>query len=253
MIETTRKISELNVVELKTLQSLLANLYLYPASEIDGIYGPKTERAWASFKRAHYLGQIHEIGPASYQKLVFEATFAKPILITRTHFDQIFYNARSRDRDTYFLPINQAMAEFEINNLRRIAAFLAQIGHESGNLRYSEEIASGAAYENRWDLGNTQKGDGMRFKGRGLIQLTGRDNYRTVGKVLKLDLINNPKIASQPLNAARIAGYFWKSRGLNELADYEKFKTISLKINGGYNGYFDRVSRWNHAKEVLGC
>jgi putative chitinase len=153
--------------------------------------------------------------------------------------------------DLYLEPLNKAMAEFEINNKLRMAAFIAQIAHESGSFRYVEEIASGTAYEGRKDLGNVKPGDGARFKGRGLIQITGRANYEKCGKALGLDLINNPELLEQSINAVRSAAWFWKTNGLNELADKDQFKQITKKINGGYNGLADREAFYKKALLVL--
>src|SRR5262245_64248177 len=109
-----------------------------------------------------------------------------------------------------FLPLlNENFAEFDITTPLRQAAFLAQIAHESAQLLYVEEIANGMQYEGRKDLGNTQTGDGPFFKGRGLIQITGRDNYRACGKALGLDLIAEPKLLCIPVNAVRSACWFW--------------------------------------------
>ncbi len=250
-MSTTRLIN-LESFRLKEVQSLLSRLDLYPVSEIDGIYGAKTYKAWKTFKETYYLSDPDLISDSSLSKLRSQAN-DQPILILRSSFDEIFRYARPRDRDLYFLPINKALKEFEINTIQRIAAFLATVSHESGNLRYSSEIASGADYEWRKDLGNIHKGDGIKYKGRGLIQLTGAANYRVVGKALGIDLEGNPFLASSPLISTRIAGYFWFSHGLNQLADHNDFRTITRRVNGGYNGYDDRVRRWQHAKEVLGC
>ena len=153
--------------------------------------------------------------------------------------------------ETFLEPLNAAMAEFEINTPARQAAFLAQIAHESGSLRYVKEIASGAAYEGRKDLGNTEEGDGMRFKGRGLIQITGRANYTQCGAALGLDLLAEPDLLEQTGNACRSAAWFWQTRGLNELADDGEFKLITKRINGGYNGLEDRRAYYTRAKETL--
>ncbi|PSF33631.1 hypothetical protein C7H19_19795 [Aphanothece hegewaldii CCALA 016] len=252
MIATQTALINLDNSALKDIQLLLSRLGLYPENEIDGIYGPKTKRAWASFKQHYYLSDPDLIGPASYQKLKDESS-KSDLLISRKNFDEVFRYAKDRDRDTYFLPINRTLREFQINTPKRIAAFLAQIGHESASLRYSEEIASGFAYEGRKDLGNIYKGDGVRYKGRGLIQLTGRANYRTVGKALGVDLEFEPTLVKVPIISARVAGYFWQSNGLNELADHNAFRRITKKINGGYNGIDDRVRRWERAKEILKC
>lgn len=144
------------------------------------------------------------------------------------------------------------MEEFEIDTPLRQAAFLAQIAHESGSLKYVRELASGGAYEGRADLGNTEPGDGVLFKGRGLIQITGRANYRDCGQALGLDLLDDPSALEQPENACRSAAWFWYSRKLNDLADRGDFRTITKRINGGYNGYQDRLKYYERAKKVLG-
>lgn len=157
--------------------------------------------------------------------------------------------------DLFFEPLVAAMTEFDIDNPLRIAAFLAQAAHESGELRYMKELASGEAYEGRKDLGNTQAGDGVRFKGRGIFQLTGFNNYAKVGTDLFLDadwFTMSPQLAEEPENACRIAGWFWKTHGLNELADKGDFLSITKRINGGTNGWKERVEYYERAKEVLG-
>lgn len=156
----------------------------------------------------------------------------------------------------YHEGLNVALVEFKINTPKRIASFLAQVCHESAGFIYAEEIASGIAYEGRKDLGNVYGGDGKRFKGRGLIQLTGRHNYDVCGKALGLDLINFPKKASEPINAPRIAAWYWNSRNLNKYADMHNvtaFQEITKRINGGLNGYKDRLNWWSKARKVLGC
>ena len=160
------------------------------------------------------------------------------------------------DRATEFLPhIESAMAEFEINTPARQAAFLAQIGHESGGLHWCTEIwgptIAQQHYEGRDDLGNVEQGDGYRFKGRGLIQTTGRANYQATGDALGVDLIAEPLRLAEPELAARSAAWFWKEHGLNELADVGNFMRITRRINGGTNGMDDRMALYKVAKEVL--
>lgn len=160
----------------------------------------------------------------------------------------------ARKRVDLFLPhLVAAMDEFEINTPLRQAAFLAQVGHESGQLRYVLELASGAAYEGREDLGNVEEGDGVRFKGRGLIQITGRGNYLRCSMALFNDdrLIHFPELLEDPRHACRSAAWFWQSHGLNELADTSNFRRITRIINGGYNHYDQRLELYNNAREVL--
>ncbi len=140
-------------------------------------------------------------------------------MLTDDELKRIMPNCAAAKRADYLPFIQAAMQEFGITSYLREAAFLAQLAHESGELRYMEEIASGAAYEGRANLGNTQPGDGKRYKGRGPIQLTGRANYTRYGQLLGLDLVNNPTQAATKEVGFRIAGQFWKLNGLNELAD----------------------------------
>ena len=164
---------------------------------------------------------------------------------------KIMPHAKSRVQE-FLEPLNAAMREFHINTPERQAAFLAQIAHESGELRYVKELASGAAYEGRASLGNTQPGDGMRYKGRGLIQITGRNNYHECGKALGVDLITNPELLETNDLACRSAAWFWASRGLNDLADKGDINRICRRINGGLNGYQERLVYHARAKTALG-
>ena len=158
----------------------------------------------------------------------------------------------ARARVVTFLPaLNASMVEFGINTPARQASFLAQLAHESGQLVYVRELASGAAYEGRKDLGNTQPGDGSRFRGRGLIQVTGRTNYAACGKALGLDLLTQPALLEQTVNACRSAGWFWQSRGLNALADAGDQVAVTKRINGGTNGLAERLAYFKVAQKVL--
>lgn len=154
--------------------------------------------------------------------------------------------------DTYAGPLSRAMIEFDIDTAKRQAAFMAQVCHESGSLRYVKEIADGSAYEGRKDLGNVSAGDGPRFKGRGLLQITGRANYARCGSALHLDLIASPELLELPENACRSAGWFWGVHALNRHADADHFGTLTKAINGGYNGLDDRIIHWLRIRKCLG-
>jgi putative chitinase len=129
----------------------------------------------------------------------------------------------------------------------RLPHFMAQVGHESGGFRYMEEIwgptPAQRGYEGRRNLGNTAEGDGFRFKGRGPIQITGRANYRTFGRLIGIDIERHPEIAAVPSIGLHLALEYWKSRALNELADGDDCERITRAINGGLNGFADRQHR----------
>ena len=147
--------------------------------------------------------------------------------------------------------IDDVLAEYEINTGERIAAFLAQVGHESGNLRYLREIwgptEAQERYEGRVDLGNTEPGDGKRYMGRGLLQTTGRNNYTKLSKALDIDFVSNPEQLEEPVNALKSACYFWKDNKLNQYADSGDFKTLTKRINGGFNGLAERTALYEKA------
>lgn len=152
--------------------------------------------------------------------------------------------------------LNASMYFAEINTVQRKATYLAQLGHESMGFSQFEELASGSAYEGRSDLGNTQRGDGKRFKGRGAIQLTGRANYRAATEDLRpmlgdTNLEENPERADDPDVRYLTAAWFWNERDLNKHADKGHFDTVTSRINGGQNGRADRRSRYQRALKVL--
>ena len=154
--------------------------------------------------------------------------------------------------DAHLPFIVPAMEEGGIVTPRRIADFLAQLAHESGEYRFMEELADGEAYEGRRDLGNINPGDGRKFKGHGPIQITGRTNHAACGLALGLDLVADPLLLTLPQHGTRAAVWFWNTRRLSLLADRDWFKAETRIINGGLNGLEDRVRYWRRNRELLG-
>ena len=191
-----------------------------------------------------------------------EITDAGPpaFVITEIHLKAIMPNLHDAKRIEYFPHILKAMLDHEINTPTRAAAFLAQIAHESAELKYMAEIWGPTDQQKKYEphtdlsksLGNTEKGDGFRFRGRGPIQITGRANYKRYGELLGVDLVSDPDLASKAEHAFALACAFWRSHGLNELADKDDFKQITHKINGGYTGLADREKYFERAKKALG-
>lgn len=181
-------------------------------------------------------------------------------MITLKQLQQILPNARAQ-AGVFILALNAAMLHRHITVPKRMAAFIAQVGHESGELRYVRELG-GEHYLSKYDagalaarLGNTPDadGDGQKYRGRGLIQITGRRNYLACSRALFGDerLLHFPELLEQPQWAAESAAWFWHSNGLNELADQDQFTTITRRINGGLNGLEHRQQLWEKARAVL--
>src|SRR5690606_35861256 len=154
--------------------------------------------------------------------------------------------------DLYFEPLVAGMTRYEIVTPLRMAHFVAQIAHETASFLYAEEIADGSAYEGRRDLGNLKAGDGRRFKGRGLIQLTGRANYQQYQQACGVNCVDEPEcVAEDPFIAVDVACWYWNKRNINRLADADDVKAVTKAINGGYNGLDDRMEYLARAKGVL--
>lgn len=193
-------------------------------------------------------------------------------MITSEQLKAIIPLAKKVSIAAFSLPLNTYMPKYGIVSARQEAAFIAQLAHESASLRYVREIASGKRYEGRKDLGNIYPGDGVKFKGRGLIQLTGRSNYRDVSLALFKDLrlLTTPDLLAQPKYAVQSACWYWQSRDLGEIADepddkrhliirikkpkivLTPFDYISFRINGGFNGLEQRRAFYEKARQVLG-
>ena len=164
--------------------------------------------------------------------------------------------------DEFVASFNQWAIPYGIDNKKKVVHYLAQVFHESGALRYTTELASGSQYEGRKDLGNIQQGDGVRFKGRGFIQLTGRANYTkfNFSDLCTENVILNPeKVAEFPLNQMA-SMWFWQTHKLNEIADGDDggkigediVKKITKKVNGGQNGISQRLFYYRRFKKEFG-
>lgn len=178
-------------------------------------------------------------------------------------------------------PLNETFDKYEINTHKRQACFIGQCMHESGgfkflheNLNYSAKalmatwpsrfpnIEVASEYERKPEkiadkvysgrMGNTEDGDGRKYIGRGLIQLTGKDNYKAASDALGEDLVANPQLVEEPRFAALTAGWFWNKKGLNALADSDDIETMTKRINGGTLGIDDRKAKINMALNALG-
>lgn len=161
-----------------------------------------------------------------------------------------------RQRCVKWLPaILRAMSSHQINTPQRQAHFVAQTAHESGRFQYCREIwgptAAQRGYDGRADLGNTHPGDGFNFRGRGLIQITGRANYQQCGDAIGLDLVGHPELLEMPENAADASAWWWNQHGLNVLADIGDVERVTRRINGGTNGLQDRKALTDQAMAVL--
>ncbi|NVE01097.1 glycoside hydrolase family 19 protein [Massilia sp. BJB1822] len=172
---------------------------------------------------------------------------------------RLMANLSPQAAQRWYAAISDAMAEYEIDTPARIAAFIAQTGHETMSFVYTREIWGPTAAQRGYEppspkaamLGNTEAGDGHRFLGRGLIQITGRANYSKCAAALAVDLLGNPDLLAQETLAARSAAWWWQAHGCNTLADSGDFKALTRRINGGLTGLDDRLRRWKLAKSHL--
>ncbi|MCP5052965.1 MAG: LysM peptidoglycan-binding domain-containing protein [bacterium] len=205
------------------------------------------------------------------------------VAMTFEQLHKIVPGASRENIEKYLEPLNQGMPKLGIDTPLRQAHFIAQVAHESGNFRYSKENLNYSAealrkvfgkyfpsdelaqeyarkpekiasrvYGNRMGNGDEASGDGWKYRGRGLIQLTGCDNYRQCSEATGLKLLENPdQVVENPDVSVAVAGWFWNSRKLNQWADQDDVKTITKRINGGYHGLEDRTEIHKRAKSVL--
>lgn len=243
-----------------TIVQILLNLNLprfkdpKPAAlKTDGRIGPGTLKVLARFET-----EVMKL-PGSDQMVVPGDATIKALLAglpggpSKEKLAVVMPQALPKRIDLYFEPLVAGMKKHGITTPLRIAHFIAQLAHESGAFRYAEELANGSAYEGRNNLGNTQPGDGVRYKGRGLIQLTGRANYAAYSKAAGVDYLAKPQqLASDAFAAVDVACWFWETRDLNKLADADDVRGITRRINGGFNGIDDRIDYLRRGKAVLG-
>lgn len=220
---------------------------------VDGQIGPNTIDAIRAFEtRAMGLPESDGLvtpGDATMARLLA----GLPPGPTKEKLGLVMPRAMPKRIDLYYEPLVKGMTRYGIDTPRQIAHFIAQLAHESGSLLYSEELASGSAYEGRTDLGNSQAGDGVRFKGRGLIQLTGRNNYQQYSQFTGIDYVSDPtKVALDPFACVDVACWFWKDRNIGPLAEADDARAVTKRINGGYNGLDDRLEHLARAKALLG-
>lgn len=176
-------------------------------------------------------------------------------MITVSQLATVCQAAPRKRLEAVAVPLNLALMLADATATLRASMFLAQIAHESAEFRYLEEIASGSAYEGRADLGNTQPGDGVRFKGRGWFQLTGRRNYGRAQAALGIPLVEHPELAAHPENAAKVAAWYWRNaedrkrqvHDLNVFADARDVRGCTLIVNGGVNGLDQRQAYYARA------
>ena len=213
---------------------------------VDSDFGSKTQKAVMAFQKDAGLPVTGDIDTTTAKALSEKESvmYRVPVGFTKN------YTATQKQN---FKAAEEAGVGAGLKGVE-LASYMAQVAHESDNFKTSEEYASGAAYEGRKDLGNTQVGDGKKYKGRAYIQLTGRDNYKKAGDALGLDLINNPALAEEPKNAAAISVWFWKTKVKPQVPDFMDTERVTKVVNGGFNGlndrlkYFDRFTKkWSDA------
>lgn len=221
---------------------------------VDGVCGPLTITAIQEFQR-RVIGAVRLDGLIEPNSLTLQTLRnGIPAGLTEEKLQGIMPFALLSGIRRFLQPMIMVMANRGISTPLRQAHFLAQVGHESGGLRFTEEIGSGEQYEGRMDLGNTEPGDGPRFKGRGLIQLTGRSNYRAYGQAIGMDLVSNGQwqlVATDTNLATDVAGWYWQTRNINIAADADNLEQVTRLINGGILGLEDRRAYLQRAKCFL--
>lgn len=234
----------------REIQTRLHFFGLLPANGVDGLYGPKTRAAFHQFKQRTNQGELDTLGAGSAKLLLeLEELPGGGDLISKEQAKAIYGRYPT---DQQLTDLNACLHRFEINTHPRMRHFLSQTAHESGGLQWMKELADGSAYEGRSGLGNTHPGDGPRYKGAGVIQLTGRYNYQRFA-----DYIDDPKVmegvnyvsTTYPFTSA---GFWWHNNNMNALCDSgATVEQVTRRVNGGLNGLADRKAYYQKALKVF--
>ena len=213
----------------------------------DGSYGSGTEGAVKEWQKKNGLTADGIVGDTTWEKLFKENTVKNPIGFK-------LENLKGHIPASVIAQIPDTASKFNITTNLRLAHFLAQCAHESGDFKWVVEFASGKAYEGRKDLGNTQVGDGVRFKGRGYVQCTGRVNYAAFSKFIGEDCVTNPDLVSTKYPMAS-AGWFFDKNKLWSICDLgssdDVVKQVTKRVNGGYNGLDSRLENFHKFWSLL--
>lgn len=245
-----------SVQQLLNLCSAAGRVQLTEPLKADGAFGQKTLDAIMAFQRSA-LGQGEPDGRVDANgATLLGLCESLPEALEPPWLSLLYLRAKDEDVADFSSRLRQVMANRHIDTPLRQAHFLAQVGHESGEFRFRAEIANGEAYQGRVDLGNLQPGDGRKFKGRGLIQLTGRANYGEYGRAIgrEAELLATPELVeTDPELCVDVAGWFWAKKNLNNLADVDDLTSLTKRVNGGLNGIDDRRRLLLRAKALLGA
>lgn len=231
------------------IQTRLCVLGLLPDKGIDGLYGPQTKEAFEQFKQITYEANPDTLGAGSAKKLLETKELHDHNLVSKSQAEQIYGNSISNEQ---LRDLNLCLNRFKISTYNRICHFISQTAEESGGLRYMSELADGRDYEGSRKLGNTHLGDGPKYKGAGVIQVTGRNNYQALANYLKDPrVMEGVKYVSKkyPFTSA---GFWWHQNEMNSLCDRNaSVKEITRRVNGGLNGLPQRQAYYNKAKKVF--
>ena len=233
----------------RQIQSRLKDLGLVSPDDVDGIYGAQTQSAFTQFKQATHQNDPDQLGPGSAKILIeLKQLPGGGGLLSKAQTEAIY----GRSIQVHQLKdLNDCLNRFQINTPARMRHFLSQTAHESGGLQWLQELASGSDYEGRDDLGNTHPGDGPKYKGAGVIQLTGRCNYQAFS-----DFIHDPNVmngvdyvsTTYPFSSA---GFWWHNNDMNALCDRgASVEAVTRRVNGGTNGLGDREAYYQKACQV---
>ena len=245
-----------SVQQLINLCGTAGRVQLAEPLKADGAFGQKTLDAIMAFQRSAQGQNTPDGRIDANGATLLSLCESLPEAIAPGWLSLLYLRAKDSDVADFSPRLKQVMANRHIDTPLRQAHFLAQVGHESGEFRFRAEIANGEAYQGRVDLGNVQPGDGRKFKGRGLIQLTGRANYGDYGRAIgrEAELLATPELVeTDPELCVDVAGWFWAKKNLNTFADADDLTTLTKRVNGGLNGIDDRRRLLLRAKALLGA